>query len=113
MADVKRSTIDIICVKVETARSKSTGVRKKIPVKTMQLVTVKALGSIANVQMATQAIFASSRTGFARWETTNAKMEEPAGIVVHIRLAIANQDLKVCKIILKSNGGGGGLKDRS
>ena len=62
--------------------------------------------------MATQAIFARSRTGFARWETTSAKMEEPAYIVVHIRLAIANQDLKVCKNFLKSNGGGF-LKDRS
>ena len=96
MADVKRCIIDIIRVKVETARSKSTGVRKKIPVKTMQLVTLKALGSIADVQMATQAIFARSRAGIVKLGT-DAKMEEPARIVVHIRLAIANQDLKVCK----------------
>ena len=99
MADVKRSTIDIICVKVETARSKSTGVRKKNPVKTTQLVTLKDLGLGADVQMATQAIFARSRAGIAKLGT-DAKMEEPARIVVHIRLASANQDLKVCKNLL-------------
>ena len=56
VADVTRSTIDIICVQVKTARRKLIGVRT-IHAKTTQPVTEKPVCSTAAVNLVTQARF--------------------------------------------------------